>query len=80
MCHGAISTEVREPHFVLLARDVSIDREADFFGVWLVAALYDPNVHFVKLLFVLAAASFVTATLALALPQDSKTLVAEAAK
>ncbi len=39
-------------------------------GVWLVAALYDPQLKFSILLFVLGAGALVTAVLALALPQD----------
>lgn len=39
-------------------------------GVWLVAALYDPDVRFAWLLYALAAGAAVTAVLSLALPQD----------
>jgi MFS family permease len=39
-------------------------------GVWLVAALYDPDARFAWLLYALAAGALVTAILSLALPRD----------
>jgi FSR family fosmidomycin resistance protein-like MFS transporter len=49
-------------------------------GVWLVAALYDPTLHFDGLLYVLAAATLATAALSLALPQDRAAVLAGGAK
>jgi MFS family permease len=78
---------------VFVARFAPADRRGLFFGmryaisvvggpvgVWIVAALYDPEAHFAWLLSVLAAGAAVTALLALALPQDRPALMAGAAK
>lgn len=48
-------------------------------GVWLVAALYDPVMHFDTLLYALAAGALATAALSLALPQDRAPLLADGA-
>lgn len=46
-------------------------------GVWLVAALYDPNARFAPLLFVLAAGALAIAAVSLALPRDREVLAAQ---
>ncbi|MEQ1864864.1 MAG: MFS transporter [Micropepsaceae bacterium] len=46
-------------------------------GVWLVAALYDPNARFAPLLFVLAAGALAIAAVSVALPRDREVLAAQ---
>jgi len=78
---------------VFVARFAPADKRGLFFGmryaisvvggpvgVWLVAALYDPDAHFAWLLSTLALGAAATAILALTLPQDRPALIAGGAK